>query len=183
MLLLAEVDDVQAPARRDAADGEIERLAPARDHREAIGEEDAVERRAAEEGLPGRRTRASPLAKANLLRKTGAREVSARGGEHFRRDVDAVVAGLGMGLRGAGRGCGRCRSRSPGRCRQAADRAPRSDGRGQEGSICGSRRRRSAGAGRPGPSARRSKAQRSRALIPRGRRGGSRHRSKSDRWR
>jgi len=94
-VLLAEIDHMQATARHEERRGAIERARPRRDHRQAVGEENAIERRSSEQPLRieiGRVT----LAEKDSFAEAGAVDTDARGLEHAAGYVDTVANGVGI---------------------------------------------------------------------------------------
>ena len=157
---------------------------PVRDHRQRVGDEDAVEALSAEQSR-ARRNRWRRLAPASTRPASASRAEAGRGRlQHAGRDVEAEEARIRIARRGERRCCGRCRSRARARCRPAARPARRSAGRGRAGNICGSGRRHGVDGGRRRPSAPRGgSAGRPRSSRLSSHRDGSRHRSPSGRAR
>ena len=93
-LLAAEVDDVKLALRRQPGDRLDQRVLPARDHRQAVGEEDARKARHAEQpgGIEGGGVGRAP---ARCAGATSVRPMTCRAVLSISpRDVDAVEARL-----------------------------------------------------------------------------------------
>jgi hypothetical protein len=92
VVLLGEVDERETAAGRDQGSAVGERLLPGRNHREAIGKEDAVEAPEAED----RRVEAGRVAlcQTNAILEARRGDIPSRRDQHRARDVDAVEARL-----------------------------------------------------------------------------------------
>ena len=94
----AEIDEMQRAAGRKNVERALKRLAPGRDHRQGVGDHDAIEPRAAEQSRRIER-RGVPLAQRNARGKSGARHRGRRARQHLPRYVETEQMGPRIGPR------------------------------------------------------------------------------------
>ena len=85
---IAEIDDMQRAAGRDNVERPGERVAPRRDHRQGVGDHDAVELSMAEQSL-GIERRRVPLPERDAGGEPGACYRSRRARQHLARHIEA----------------------------------------------------------------------------------------------